>query len=328
MLPARCGRRLAGSARDGLNDSAMPRPWQPALVRLVWAQASTPFRTESFEEKLLATREAAFCSLIGGCDGESPAVRLFQRLRRDGLSWSATGLDFTGMLHYRHPEAPSAVLNGSQVLQAMQLFWRGMEASEAAWVRALWEADAVARSTVCALDRSPPRGLRALLAHGFLRVRDWGLDLAALRAQVAAALEKSAWGIARAFRTSKTHLPALEPLLRNTSLARLIRGYLGSARFDGFATFSLLPNATDDSYPSGLWHHDRCGRRLRLFVFVHDVREGDVPVTQVARGTHNTVHLNVVEHFPYTRFSDAYVRSRERAAPHLALPASHRCPGP
>ena len=42
------------------------------------------------------------------------------------------------------------------------------------------------------------------------------------------------------------------------------------------------------SDPSALWHHDRCGRRLRVFIYVHDVDEGSRP-TQYARGSHRTL---------------------------------------
>jgi hypothetical protein len=119
------------------------------------------------------------------------------------------------------------------------------------------------------------------------------------------------WGRERAFLTSRERVPALEPLLANQSFARLVNEYLGGpARFDGYATFQLSPNATVEDYISGQWHHDRCGRRLRLFVFTHDVVAAEMPTTQAARGSQNTVYFSHADRIGLTRFSDPYVRSR------------------
>lgn len=73
--------------------------------------------------------------------------------------------------------------------------------------------------------------------------------------------------------------------------------------------FKLMPNATINEYVSGEWHHDRCGRRLRVFVFVHDVDFESMPVTQVARGSHDMVFYTHVDNIALTRFSDDYIRS-------------------
>eukprot|EP00966_Prymnesium_polylepis_P165904 3834867-Prymnesium_polylepis.2 len=40
------------------------------------------------------------------------------------------------------------------------------------------------------------------------------------------------------------------------------------------------------NYTSSTWHHDRCGRRLKLFLFLHDVAPNGRP-TLVASGSHN-----------------------------------------
>ena len=38
----------------------------------------------------------------------------------------------------------------------------------------------------------------------------------------------------------------------------------------GMCRVLILParNLTPIEYPSGLWHHDRCGRRIKCFVFL------------------------------------------------------------
>ena len=41
----------------------------------------------------------------------------------------------------------------------------------------------------------------------------------------------------------------------------------------------------DSVYPSGQWHHDRCGRRLKMFIYLDPVDLRSHP-TWVVRGTH------------------------------------------
>lgn len=71
-----------------------------------------------------------------------------------------------------------------------------------------------------------------------------------------------------------------------------------------------MPNASVEDYVSGHWHHDRCGRRIRMFVMVHDVDAKTMPVTQVARSSHNQLYFTHVDHIGLTRFSDQYVHTK------------------
>eukprot|EP00966_Prymnesium_polylepis_P134174 3101393-Prymnesium_polylepis.2 len=110
--------------------------------------------------------------------------------------------------------------------------------------------------------------------------------------------------------SSHTELPALEPLLSNTRLASVIHGYLGgSARYDGHVTFRISEGLGTDEYASGHWHHDRCGRRIRLAILLHDVSDDGLP-TVVAGGSHNNLYFSYLGHRNLTRFTDAHVRSR------------------
>merc|ERR1712164_151274 len=45
-----------------------------------------------------------------------------------------------------------------------------------------------------------------------------------------------------------------------------------------------------ENYISGYWHHDRCGRRLKVFIFMHDVDEDRGRPTVVAKGSHKLFH--------------------------------------
>jgi hypothetical protein len=62
-------------------------------------------------------------------------------------------------------------------------------------------------------------------------------------------------------------------------------------RYDGHAVLRLSSGISRNSYLSSQWHHDRCGRRLKLFIFLHDVDEREGRPTIVARSTHNLSYL-------------------------------------
>ena len=146
--------------------------------------------------------------------------------------------------------------------------------------------------------------LASLHANGYASVRDWGIDVVALRQQAEAAFEKllrelklkqgldlKKTGYPKLnFNPPLSSLPALEPLLRNSSTARVVNDYLGgAARFDGASLLRLTDNTTTENNANALWHHDRCGRRLKAFIFLNDV-EIDGRPTVVARGSHNTLY--------------------------------------
>mmetsp|Transcript_21809 Transcript_21809/g.56937 ORF Transcript_21809/g.56937 Transcript_21809/m.56937 type:complete len:351 (-) Transcript_21809:14-1066(-) len=58
-------------------------------------------------------------------------------------------------------------------------------------------------------------------------------------------------------------------------------------------------------YPSGFWHHDRCGKRVKAFLFLHDVKADGRP-TLIAEASHRT-HYYEYKDLLQSRFSDSYV---------------------
>ncbi|CAH0370875.1 unnamed protein product [Pelagomonas calceolata] len=60
-------------------------------------------------------------------------------------------------------------------------------------------------------------------------------------------------------------------------------------------------------YPSGFWHHDRCGRRVKAFLFLHDVKADGRP-TLIAEASHRT-HYYEYKDLLQSRFSDEYISS-------------------
>lgn len=89
--------------------------------------------------------------------------------------------------------------------------------------------------------------------------------------------------------------------------------YLGGPAAFGGCKLLRMPgrNITAGEYVSGLWHHDRCGRRLKCFVFLGPVTPGSHPTLVVPR-THRTVYYSY--QFEPSRFDDAHV-ARSHAPP-------------
>ncbi|KAH8047060.1 hypothetical protein JL720_16192 [Aureococcus anophagefferens] len=102
-------------------------------------------------------------------------------------------------------------------------------------------------------------------------------------------------------------LPAVEDFRANATPRPWSRTRRGRA-LDGYKVTRLTTRGEDEgAYIAGLWHHDRVGRRLKLFVYLHDVDCDDGHPTLVVRGTHRLRYYRT-DSFAASRFEDAYVR--------------------
>ena len=66
-------------------------------------------------------------------------------------------------------------------------------------------------------------------------------------------------------------------------------------------------------YPSGFWHHDRCGKRVKAFLFLHDVKADGRP-TLIAEASHRT-HYYDYKDLLQSRFADDYISSNYDVVP-------------
>ena len=81
----------------------------------------------------------------------------------------------------------------------------------------------------------------------------------------------------------------------------------------------IFPKLTEgvslSNYNSARWHHDRCGRRLKLFVFMHDVQLDGRP-TIVAPGSHQLWYgLHSTPGRTTSRFNERFVRTHFSPVP-------------
>ena len=184
----------------------------------------------------------------------------------------------------------------------------------------MYDVDYVRRTDACAVPAEAPSPmLKSLRAKGWAQVDDWGLDLRSLANQSRHLL--------RPFRSSNSSpavislpnvmAPALAPLLERASLSKLLSEYLGGrVRYEGHVLLHVSQRVTTQNYISSLWHHDRCGRRIKLFIFLHDVVEGGRP-TLVADGSHRTNYFMLQGGAASSRIAADYVKGRYRISPML-----------
>ena len=251
------------------------------------------------------------------------ASHVVTSLRNEGMVLHELGFDFTRL----QAQLRTSVLSDGRARQlARETLLRGVNARDWSGQRlahVMWECDQAARwSAACSIkkqvadhrSRRHSEGssewlLQKLSRDGYARITSWNLDLAELRRQAMDALMMRPRARTIASVTSHAWLPALRPLLEDTRVADAVRQYFGGpVRYEGHTVLKLLPNATRETYPSSRWHHDGCGRRLKLFIFLHDVNEATRP-TVIARGTHNIHHFG---HYGPSALplSDAWVRER------------------
>ena len=165
----------------------------------------------------------------------------------------------------------------------------------------------------------------ALQADGFVHIDDFGLsdeELSAL-SQTAealfrgdsdamatrnAAISRTSGGLVS---TARLPLPQVDRVLRNATLSRVIDMYLGESVLDGYKVTRLATKTMRDksAYVASMWHHDRTGRRLKLFLYLHDVDCAEGHPTQVAIGTNNMLYHRT-DSLHASRFRDEYVRGR------------------
>eukprot|EP00466_Bigelowiella_natans_P019910 jgi/Bigna1/69093/fgenesh1_pg.8_\ len=108
---------------------------------------------------------------------------------------------------------------------------------------------------------------------------------------------------------ARPHVPALDALLNNETVNAAIRAYLGQdSVLHGYKILRLSKRLQGaDNYIAADWHHDRAGRRLKLFIFLHDVENFGGRPTEVANRTHNLVYWHFEDYFT-SRYDNEYVQ--------------------
>jgi hypothetical protein len=226
-------------------------------------------------------------------------------LLRAGLKWNSVGMNFDEVWQ-RCPGDIEEFLNNSQLISVQKMYFAPRERSARKVLGKMWKMDSLARyrphhvktSAAALMPKSVFDLLRSLRENGYALVDDWGLDMGKLSAEYDGKMKsfhKPNWAV----KSYPVKLQSIEPLLRNKTLNNVITSYLGirnmSAVLEGYVALRLENTLTLENYVSGIWHHDRCGRRLKAFVFMHDIDPRRGRPTTVAKGSHNTFYYDYHE---------------------------------
>jgi hypothetical protein len=165
-------------------------------------------------------------------------------------------------------------------------------------------------------DRSSWNMFNELQRNGIVVINDFGADTESIVKQAEEALtgdplyRKNETSIAGggSIITSRRPIPHLIDLLaHNRTLVSVINAYLGPSILHGYKVTRLTKDLkSTDQYNAGMYHHDRAGRRIKLFIFLNDVDCDMGHPTKVAKGSQNILFYKS-EDYPVTRFSDDYV---------------------
>ena len=231
-----------------------------------------------------------------------------------GFSYNALGL---ALSHARRSAA--------RMDAVLEILSCGTRSSQRKSTRTMLEHDLAYRK-VSRESRALHRGdssaaMHALSRNGYAAVIDssWGLAavlsgglLERIHGRLRAYTKKSGVAIYNvdAEPPSFPHPPGMRRLLdlllpRLTALAT---SYMGPTLFRGYTLLRLpgrLANLDSNEYNPILWHHDRCGRRLKCFIFLQNVTAQSHPL-RIARGSQRTLYYsydNVIE----SRFAARYV---------------------
>ena len=148
-----------------------------------------------------------------------------------------------------------------------------------------------------------------------------------IREKVAAAFKQQFPGDAMfttaiAGATTIPYIDGVEPIVERLidTLGHVVLHYVGEdVELSGFAAYRLgalvqtpathaQPAKVKHGVTSALWHHDRCGKRLKVYVYLHQVTSLTHP-TEIAAGSHRTLYYSYGDYYE-SRFDAKAIRTR------------------
>jgi len=291
---------------------SFPNPFNLSLLEEAYIYSS---QVVPLWQKMSKQLESAFCHPEHG----SELIRQMEVLVEAGLKWNALGLTLP---HIKEEESMVAGIKMTKEEEEEVISSLYLVPSQHTTIT--WDLDVLRAPST---PPNPTDDQVALARDGILKVEDWGLpeDLLVKLSSIATKLLTS--GTSTYFPDLQAHvsstsggtvstarlpLPSLETwLIHDSTIPDLVAGYLGSSPvLSGYKLTRLsttLEEEAEENYIAGLWHHDKTGRRLKMFVYLHDIDCEEGHPTEVALGTHNLVYF-ATDSFPVSRFRDDYVR--------------------
>lgn len=269
-----------------------PNPYAQSALQHLYDPEGILGMLKSFNktrvEELWTSKGIALNTFFSNCAN----LQALDRLVADGLQMSRFGMDFSAVhTKYRGMYPSKSLLDNPDVQVLRQAYWENTEL-----FKLFWDVDLRGWYSEPLVLRGFPGGKReqqlaALRRDGYLKIDRWeGVDIEALVA------ETSVLPTTNRNQNIQNTKPLLDPA---SELWQLVVGYLGAeANYDFQNVFRLGKHPTRKSYTNAPWHHDGCGRRLKAFLYLHDVDEETHP-TLIAGGTHHTMWYPVSHYFAF-----------------------------
>lgn len=310
--------------RERRGNQAPPNPFSNAYLSGVYDSeihphgADTKFKGHEDQQLDLYSAVDTFAT---SCEGQ----RILRKLISDGMTFNHFGMDFTSLYRKRFNQLSRQMgdefKHDEDVMRILELYFptrvsKFIEDVDLPQMFSSYYLDPAA--TAFRLSSKEVELLRSFQRDGFVLIDEWPFDIdkhtddaddqlrrhsllqsspdaqkhihtGFSRFEEAGFLSKS---------RNKKRMTSLDPLTEpNSLLMRLSSAYLGAeAEVHDSSAFTLRGDATKLTYSNGPWHVDGCGRRLKAWVYHHDVDEHTHP-TVIAAGSHRNHWFPSIEYF-------------------------------
>jgi len=259
------------SEQPGCSD--IPLPFSQGLIKIYGERVFPSWRYARSTDMLLfgSSDPAKYCGAVS-------------RLVKDGLRWNYFGMDFSDVVHKRG-------LMGAldeDIKAAMAFYWGRRWSTEFLITLVDFEL------------RYRPRNLKMLVFgaqdmftsffhNGYLKITDFGVDIDKLKEEIRVAKGAESWDQVHQGGTAwfkNMYFHSLDPLINNKGIMELISFYIGSdVVINGYQYWHVNANTTNKANRDlGEWHHDGCGTRAKIFLYLHDIDENGL-MTEIAAGS-------------------------------------------
>lgn len=220
------------------------------------------------------------------------ACEAFGRLVADGLLWNFLGIDFSQVQVKRHTEMDE------DMIAVINWFWDYPGAEIAAWNHITADRKIFFRPRQ-GMVFAQQDDLTRFRNNGFIQFADLGVDVDNITAFLKDQWKKPYWDgnharhVSQYVRTTDD-LDSMLPLFKNQIIMELASYYMGSnVEITASYGFKVSQQSNPKNHGAANFHHDNCGTRLKLFLYLQDVLDDSGAPTEIVPGTQRLSHYQV-----------------------------------
>eukprot|EP00747_Dinoflagellata_sp_TGD_P114994 gnl/TRDRNA2_/TRDRNA2_172046_c2_seq2.p1 gnl/TRDRNA2_/TRDRNA2_172046_c2~~gnl/TRDRNA2_/TRDRNA2_172046_c2_seq2.p1 ORF type:complete len:431 (+),score=31.76 gnl/TRDRNA2_/TRDRNA2_172046_c2_seq2:88-1380(+) len=296
------------------DDLVMPNPYTEEYLKNLYDVEYYGGNPPKFEGGLFLTRMRREIA-ISEYSTNSTNMKAFRKLVDDGLAINHFGMDFSNLYRRRYcPKGHCTDIDGRELDKDtdVQHLWDVYYSTR---VSSFIKRNDVPEMFISLFSSADPYGfsakqlsmLKDFRRDGFVLIDQWSdldLDTHSMEAKdrlakfVIEPSSSEAHDLIHNATIKDTQflqmgtMRSLDRLVdKHSFMMKLASAYLGSEVEPSSANaFTLSESASKATYSNAPWHHDGCGRRLKAWIYHHDVTEHHHP-TLIAGGTqHNLWH--------------------------------------